>query len=573
MTRLSRGPSASHFLFITCLALLCLSVCIGTQIRIDDPDFRFGDEPKTVVIYRLIGNDMPPLQTLGQLRWNTQYALDNEPNFPGAQRKWILNRIWNETEFELIYTSLVRAGVERKDILARCFDLDEYNKFETQEDKLFYLTAQNDGRNAGIRDGIDSGYEWSVILDGNTFMTKDSWNSLKKALAQSSKEGKKYFKIPYHRVHQEQDKRWLNKDTNMDIVLEYAPLKGESQIAFHRSSNEMFTLGDTKPENNKAGKSAKGYGQRNKSYMFKEGQICGEDSKVCGCADVEEGNEENVGKLSISKKLRYSKQCGLILRLWSYPTPDVIHTGFSSKDEEGFFCFYKESAQPKLRKQDPEHSECLRMRHAAQAWAQMKEPERKPFKARSQGCKEAYNKVFLKESCFRAVDREVAQAQVVDALAAITKEKKENPLNLAVPLCKRLRPPPNDPSRKHFTMVFDAETLLEEKSKYKQLGAAAHVTPYIEHIKTLADRHGMVEGPYSLQSKTRMPRDQVDKRFYYSVRPYYWPEEEIPKDMLSDLHHMAAEELELKYHLKPHDIEGWKEKKMLHRDGYRVPGK
>lgn len=47
------------------------------------------------------------LQTYGQLRWNTKYALDNEKNFPGAHKRWILNRIWNETEFTLIYNDLI----------------------------------------------------------------------------------------------------------------------------------------------------------------------------------------------------------------------------------------------------------------------------------------------------------------------------------------------------------------------------------------------------------------------------------------------------------------------------------
>jgi hypothetical protein len=40
----------------------------------------------------------------------------------------------------------------------------------------------------------------------------------------------------------------------------------------------MFTLGDTKPDEKDPTKS-KGYGARNKSYMFKEGAICSPESK------------------------------------------------------------------------------------------------------------------------------------------------------------------------------------------------------------------------------------------------------------------------------------------------------
>jgi hypothetical protein len=93
------------------------------------------------------------------------------------QERWILNRIWNETELGLLYTTLLANGVNRRDILVRCFDLgkwhledtcfafladlnycpqlcaDAYANYETKDDQLFYLTAQNEGRNAGIIQG------------------------------------------------------------------------------------------------------------------------------------------------------------------------------------------------------------------------------------------------------------------------------------------------------------------------------------------------------------------------------------------------------------------------------------
>ena len=163
-----------------------------------------------IAIYRLIGNDMPPLQSIGQLRWNTLYAVQNENKLVGAKKKWILNRVWNDTEFGLLYESLVDSGVKRKDIVVRCFDIDLYSRQKTSEDKLFYLTSQNEGRNAGIMDGRENKFEWSIILDGNTFITTDSWNAIRGALQNASKEGKQYMKIPYHRVHTEQNTSWYN---------------------------------------------------------------------------------------------------------------------------------------------------------------------------------------------------------------------------------------------------------------------------------------------------------------------------------------------------------------------------
>lgn len=162
------------------------------KVLITDPEFEFGDEPVSVAIYRLIGNDMPPLQERGQLRWNTKFALDNEPHFPGAHKRWILNRIWNITEFTLLYQDLIAAGVHRRDIITRCFDIEKYASFQNNEDRLFYLTSQNEARDAGIIDGRESGFEWSVILDGNTFITYDSWMRMQHALHLASQRNQKY---------------------------------------------------------------------------------------------------------------------------------------------------------------------------------------------------------------------------------------------------------------------------------------------------------------------------------------------------------------------------------------------
>jgi hypothetical protein len=239
-----------HNYFLLCLALvLVLSFETSFAFLSDyhikhSSDFEFGDASNAgkIVIYRLVGNDMPPLQERGQLRWNTKYALDNEPHLHGVTKRWIMNRIWNNTDYRGIYGDLLSAGVKRRDIISNCFDINKWRSYKTKEEKLFYLTAQNEGRNIGIIDGRNSGFEWSVILDGNTFITKDSWATIEKALSIALKAKKSYMKIPYHRVHSEQNIMWLNKSTTVNTVLEFAPIKGESQIAFHKSAKEVMSM-------------------------------------------------------------------------------------------------------------------------------------------------------------------------------------------------------------------------------------------------------------------------------------------------------------------------------------------
>lgn len=402
-----------------------------------EPDFRLRNEGSSIVIYRLIGNDMPPLQTVGQLRWNTLYTLANERNFPGVRKRWILNRIWNETEFELLYSELLRGGVHRRDILTRCFDLDEYNEKSTVEEKLLYLTSQNEGRNAGIMDGRQSGFEWIFILDGNTFISDDSWAALREATEKATIDKKHYFKIPYHRLHALQDPSWLNRSTPLEAMIAAAPLKGESQIAFHRNATQIFSLGDTKPENRDPSRK-KGYGLRNKSYMFRPGAICGPDSNVCHCANVAEGKEEDFAALSYEGKLKYARECGLVLRLWSYPTADVVQTGLNPAMEEGFFCYFASIKTLLLS----EGAECNKVRKAVSVWADLEPETRQLYRADSARCKAEYSSLVLQDSCFRTIDRDVAQKNAmaeIERMLAVREERRAHAEPGAITLCKSLR--------------------------------------------------------------------------------------------------------------------------------------
>ena len=447
-------------LFYAVVLLIALPIqfieCL-TPIR--SGDFEIGDSSfkgKTV-IYRLIGNDMPPLQQRGQLRWNTKYALDNEPHFHGVTKRWILNRIWNDTDYTGIFSDLLGAGVNRRDIVNNCFDITKYQTYEAMDDKMFYLTAQNEGRNLGILDGRESGFEWIVILDGNTFITKDSWASIEKALKSANAKGKMYMKIPYHRVHSEQDASWLNTDTTVPTLLQFAPVKGESQMAFHRDAPDMFTLGDTKPEQKDPHK-RKGYGARNKSYMFKEGAICGPESKECQCADVPEGNEEDMKKMTTKPNTKYAKDCGVVLRLWTYPTEDAgVETGLTKEEEDGFWC-YVETVQlaESLKDDSKPKTLCKLVQDSAKRWKDMSETSMKKYRGKdADACKKKFDNLFLTESCVRAADREIAQNRVADSVADLIERGNK----FSQTLCYRANSAARVKKTSHSLTVFDEDTL------------------------------------------------------------------------------------------------------------------
>ncbi|CAI7832353.1 unnamed protein product [Closterium sp. NIES-53] len=69
-----------------------------------------GSAPR-FFLYRMIGNDMPPLQCDGQLYLNTLYALQHEPkDLPDLRRIWVMNKMLNDTEEARITAAILAHG-------------------------------------------------------------------------------------------------------------------------------------------------------------------------------------------------------------------------------------------------------------------------------------------------------------------------------------------------------------------------------------------------------------------------------------------------------------------------------
>jgi hypothetical protein len=363
-------------------------------------------------------------------------------------------------------------------------------------------------------------------------------------------------------VHVVQSESWLNTSTTISTVLQYAPTKGESQVAFHRNASEIFSLGDTNP-GKKDPNARRGYGQRNKSYMFKEGGVCSiNSSSTCACSDVVDGNEED-NKVDLRYMNAYSNRCGMVLRLWNYPTKDVIHTGLSAGDEEGFFCFFQANKyQLNLLDKKSHHSarhhviECTLMHEAIRIWKQMDISSRAKYKSYSESCKSAYHLIYLNESCFRYYDRQLAQQMAAINIETVynTVQRANSPL---LPLCETVTPSNFSTStrafRKKYLGSFDETTLAAEKVRYRLtkdslLSAASQtasssvtqavmtdtvavaLVEYVDDLIGKADsciRQGRV---YYVTDKTRLPPNVGDARYYFSEKPTYW----LLSDLLPD---------------------------------------
>jgi hypothetical protein len=146
----------------------------------------------TFILFRLIGNNMPPLQSPGQLLWNTEYALEYEGQFPDCQKRWVINQIVNTMEKDVIIDLLKLHGYRGEDILIRELD---YAELAATGDSETAVTAQNSGRNAAIQNGKAAGATWILPFDGNHFITNQAWRRIVRSAKWSLRAGHHYFKV------------------------------------------------------------------------------------------------------------------------------------------------------------------------------------------------------------------------------------------------------------------------------------------------------------------------------------------------------------------------------------------
>lgn len=280
------------------------------------------DKNAKFFLYRLIGNNMPPLQCFGQLLKNTRYAVKYEPEFPNCRKIWVLNNIVNETEQALILDTLIAGGYTMKDILIRRIDYAAVSR-EPQGGWTRLVTSQNAARNAMLSHGQSQGATWILAFDGNQYYTREAWEALARAADRWEQQGKKYFKVPMYRMYSDQSPKWLNASTSFSVVKKYAPVLWESQIAFRNDSEGRYVEGMLYGKDNKLELIDRVCGTADFRPKNKRPKVEGqgdvtEDTGHCGC-HREAGNERQqrpvVDKVALA--------CGYSVRLWYYPCAGV----------------------------------------------------------------------------------------------------------------------------------------------------------------------------------------------------------------------------------------------------------
>jgi len=208
------------------------------------------------ILYRILGNDLPPRHTRDQALRNAQFILEHEPAFPDCEKRWVVNRIADREQESKILSLLERHGQHYIHIP---FVLDEYAQCRYDIDGLpqafflhrskvralhpylrekaleypfrhknLYAMNINGARNAALEEGRSLA-EWIMPWDGGCFATKAAWDALLRDM--ESLRDEKYLIVPMARVY---DNRSLLDTAFVPDQVE------EPQIAFHRDAVEHF---------------------------------------------------------------------------------------------------------------------------------------------------------------------------------------------------------------------------------------------------------------------------------------------------------------------------------------------
>ncbi|KAF9902789.1 hypothetical protein BX616_001808 [Lobosporangium transversale] len=223
---------------------------------------RAGDtiDPESIVLYRILGNDLPPRHRPGQTLSNVRFILEHEPEFEKTRKLWVLNRIVDQHAEEAIIQLLdhhrqeyIRVPFEENEYLKQDFRLedfpepdffssDDYSTFSkvaklrvldyTYHDKNKYAMNNNGGRNIAIQHGktkVEA--RWIFAFDGNSFLTKNAMNEIKLSIRDYG-DTVKYFVVPMARLV---DNSQLLKgvDTRPNS-------KEEPQIIFRNDATDMY---------------------------------------------------------------------------------------------------------------------------------------------------------------------------------------------------------------------------------------------------------------------------------------------------------------------------------------------
>jgi hypothetical protein len=210
------------------------------------------------LFYRILGNSLPPRHSLRQTLDNLSFILEHEPQLPGCEKRWVLNRIIDPevekecirlitqaghrfTHFPIDYSGeyatrfLDASGMPRQlnPLIAPNPTTDTRDLLVAAVEwvyrhKNLHAININGARNAALSEGREIA-TWTLPWDGSCYFAIDAWSAFVEATRNNP--GAYHVIVPLARVNDHK----LVLDKNF-----YPTTFAEPQIAFRAESTERF---------------------------------------------------------------------------------------------------------------------------------------------------------------------------------------------------------------------------------------------------------------------------------------------------------------------------------------------
>lgn len=190
------------------------------------------------VIYRILGNDLPPRHARGQTLSSLRFILDREPDLPGAQKRWIVNRILDPRVRDRVIGLLEKRGQPYRVIAAEPQAVRDIPR-RLERERIAAVIGINQARNYAIEDGRADA-DWVLPLDGNCFFTPEAWRQIRTACERPA--DARYAVIPMRRVNDLSALRELagHPGASGERRLLERSVVAEPQLAFRRDAPDRF---------------------------------------------------------------------------------------------------------------------------------------------------------------------------------------------------------------------------------------------------------------------------------------------------------------------------------------------
>jgi len=531
--------------------------------------FPYATERPDVALYRVLGNELSPLQSPEQVLRNIRFIVRSEAFFEGVEKKWILYRIWNQTILNSALQALVEGGVPLANILVECFDPAAWAGLRSPADKGAYLYSRHKPRDLALMDGLRSrrglGREWVLTLDANTFIPTESWLDMRQALTAAQTDGLRWVKVPQHGASEEQgegeDSSWLHRDDHTARLLSKVVVKGASDVAFHKRVLADYR---TVPLPSSSSPPAP-LSPEEGLYLAGEQACFGSSDRRCKCSQYSEHYE--LRPRPETKDFAYAKACGLTVRLRSRDPAqwrELLAAQLSRRlgaRVDGFFCFL-ERTRGKARSMFP--PECAFFSAAASKWTALNQSVRQHFSllssrgaSSSTACRSSYLRLAAAAPCYEAQLKTALIAEEVGRKEAFLAQLSAAHLARWKQAVCPLGGVRTQSLGASDLVAFHEASLAEERRVWQQPATWSERSDFAAFAADFLRKanRGLSQGPFSVTNKLQSAPD--GKRFYYSFRPYLWPYVLLPRSLQKKV---ATGVLKLDPPC------------CLHRDGHRVPG-